>query len=233
MPQKTFCFIFARGGSKGLPKKNILSIGGKTLLAHSIRLAKTIEEIDSIYVSTDCEEIAEIAFQENIEVIKRPSELAKDDSPEWLSWQHAVKYIFNKKGHFDNFLSLPTTAPLRIKDDVQRCIFALKPDIDLVVTITKSNKNPWFNIVKLDKLSNISPVLNSPRISRRQDAPPCFDLTPVAYVTRPEYILNNSSMWEGNVRGIEIPNERSIDIDTRIDFLIAKLLFENKEINLD
>ena len=85
----------------------------------------------------------------------------------------------------------------------------------------------------LEKNSNIRPLFNGPVISRRQDAPPCFDLTPVAYVTRPEFILQNSSMWEGNVRGIEIPNERAIDIDTHMDFLIAKCLLEMRESNLN
>ena len=158
--------------------------------------------------------------------------VAKDNSPEWLSWQHAVRNIIDKEGSFDHFLSLPSTAPLRIKNDVQCCMRALGPNIDLVVTITKANKNPWFNIVKLDESSNIVPVLKTPGISRRQDAPDCFDLTPVAYVTRPEFILENSSMWDGNVRGIEIPNERSIDIDTPMDFLIAKLLLESKDNNI-
>ena len=125
MDKKTVCFIFARGGSKGLPKKNILSISGKPLLIHSIRIAKSIKEIDSIYVSTDSEEIADLAFTENIEVIKRPSELAKDNSPEWLSWQHAIQFVYKREGHFNIFVSLPTTAPLRIKEDVNRCIKAL------------------------------------------------------------------------------------------------------------
>ena len=232
MNEKKICFIFARGGSKGVPKKNIVSIAGKPLIVHSINLAQSINEINAIYVSTDCQEIADIALKENVQVIKRPPELAKDNSPEWLSWQHAVSHIIEKEGCFDHFLSLPTTAPLRIKQDVECCMRALASNIDLVVTITQATKNPWFNIVKLDESSNIVPVLKTPGINRRQDAPACFDLTPVAYVTRPEFILENSSMWDGNVRGIEIPNERSIDIDTPMDFLIAKFLLEAKDNNI-
>ena len=85
---------------------------------HSIRLAKSINEIDSIYVSTDSQEIANFALKENIKVIQRPPYLANDNSPEWLSWKHAVEFILEKEGNFDIFLSLPTTAPLRVKEDV-------------------------------------------------------------------------------------------------------------------
>ena len=228
MNKKTICFIFARGGSKGLPKKNVLTILGKPLIVHSIRLAKSMNEVDSIYVSTDSKEIANFALKENIKVIQRPPNLATDNSPEWLSWKHAVEFILEKEGNFDIFLSLPTTAPLRVKEDVQKCLRALNPNVDLVVTTTKSNKNPWFNMVLSDESSNIRPIFDTEGIARRQDAPSCFDLTPVAYVTTPSFILNHSSMWDGKVLGIEIPYERSIDIDTSIDFLFAKFLLENK-----
>ena len=115
MNQKTFCFIFARGGSKGIPKKNILPIAGLPLLVHSINLAKRLKEVDRIFVSTDCEEISEIAYDQNVEVIKRPLDLAQDDSSEWLAWQHAIKYVESFEEQFDRFLSLPATSPLRIK----------------------------------------------------------------------------------------------------------------------
>ena len=93
MKEKIFCFIFARGGSKGIPKKNILPLAGLPLLVHSINLAKSLKEVDEIFVSTDCEEISEIAKHQNVQVIKRPFELAQDNSPEWLAWQHAIKYV--------------------------------------------------------------------------------------------------------------------------------------------
>ena len=227
MIQKTFCFIFARGGSKGIPKKNIIPIGGLPLIVHSINLAKRLEEVERIFVSTDCEEISEIAYNQNVEVIKRPSELAKDNSLEWLAWQHAIKYVESIGEKFDRFLSLPTTSPLRIKKDIELCLDALKKDIDLVLTMTKSNRSPWFNMVTRDESSKLSLIFNDSRINRRQDSPPCFDLTTVAYVSKPDYILKSSSMWDGNVHGVEIPAERSIDIDNPFDYSVAKLIMEN------
>ena len=231
MKQKTFCFIFARGGSKGIPKKNILPIGGLPLLVHSINLAKRLEMVDRIFVSTDCKDISEIAIEHNVDVIKRPIYLAQDDSSEWLAWQHAIKYVETYVEKFDRFLSLPTTAPLRTKGDIEKCLEALKKDVDLVLTMTKSKRSPWFNMVNRDESSKLNLIFSEPRIIRRQDAPQCFDLTTLAYVSRPHYIMNSTSMWDGIVQGVEIPSERSIDIDDTYDYTIARLLMEKNDLN--
>ena len=128
----TFAFIFARGGSKGLPRKNILSICGTPMLAYSIKTARELHAVDRIYVSTDCDEIASIAFQYGAEVILRPAELASDTASEWLAWQHAINFVLDSGHAFDCFLSLPATAPMRKPEDVQRCLDALHEDIDFV-----------------------------------------------------------------------------------------------------
>ena len=146
--RKVNAFVFARGGSKGLPKKNILPIGGLPLLVHGIRLAKRLDSVDRIYVSSDCEEILTIAKGAGAEVIVRPSELAADRAPEWLAWQHAIKTVQNRHGSFDHFLSLPPTAPLRTLEDVEKCLFALQEDIDSVVTMSRARRSPWFNMVR-------------------------------------------------------------------------------------
>ena len=231
MKQKTFCFIFARGGSKGIPKKNILPIGGLPLLVHSINLAKSLKVVDRIFVSTDCKEISEIALEHNVEVIKRPQYLAQDDSSEWLAWQHAIKYVESNEEKFDRFLSLPTTSPLRIKEDIEKCFEALKKDVDLVLTMSKSNRSPWFNMVTRDKSSKLNLIFRKQRINRRQDTPQCFDITTIAYVSRPHYIITSSSMWDGIVHGVEIPSERCIDIDNSHDYSLARLLMEKDDLS--
>ena len=133
---RTCAFVFARGGSKGLPQKNILPIAGFPLLVHGIRVAQQIEAISTIYVSTDCDEIATVAERAGAEIIPRPPELASDDSPEWLSWQHAINHVIAHYGSFDVFLSLPATAPLRNTEDVLKCMDALREDVDFVVTVS-------------------------------------------------------------------------------------------------
>ena len=225
---RTCAFVFARGGSKGLPRKNVLPIAGLPLLVHGIRVAQEIEPISAIYVSTDCDEIANVAKRAGAEIIPRPAELASDDSPEWLSWQHAINHVFAHYGSFDVFLSLPATAPLRNTNDVHNCMNALREDVDCVVTVSSANRSPWFNMVTKDVAGFVKLVANDVSIHRRQDAPQCFDMTTVAYVAKTDFILRSKSIWDGNVVGVEIPAERALDIDTPLDFEIARFLMEDK-----
>ena len=221
-------FIFARGGSKGLPRKNILPIAGIPLLGHSIKSAQSVPQVSQVFVSTDSEEIALIAEQFNATVITRPPELATDQASEWLAWQHAIRHVNANYGTFDCFLSLPATAPLRSSKDIQLCLDGLKPGVDVVLTMTPSNRSPWFNMVSSDDDGYLNLVNSGEahQVKRRQDAPQCFDLTTVAYAVRPDFILSSNSFWDGAVVGVEIPPERAIDIDTPLDFAIARFLME-------
>jgi len=117
-------FIFARGDSKGLPNKNIKIFNGKPLIAWSIEHAKSIDRINRIIVSTDSIEIAKIAREFGAEVpFMRPKELATDHSPEWLSWQHALKFLSQTEDYLpDLMLSIPTTSPLRDVEDINKII---------------------------------------------------------------------------------------------------------------
>ena len=223
---KTVAFIFARGGSKGVPEKNILPINGQPMLALGIQIAQQIQEVSSIFVSTDCPKIAKIAKANHAQIIMRPHHLASDSAPEWLAWQHAIKYVQSTHGNFDKFLSLPPTAPCRQLDDVRRCLDALTSKVDIVLTITPSQRNPWFNMVTKNSGDFLKLVNGTETVKRRQDAPKCFDIATVAYVSRPEYIMNTNGLWEGQVRGVEVPNERAIDIDTPVDYAIARFISE-------
>ena len=229
--KRSFCFVFARGGSKGIPKKNIRKLVDRPLIAHSIAIAKEINLIERVFVSTDSPEIASVANSYGAQVIPRPSEIAQDSSDEWTAWRHSVEWVRNHIGDFDRFISLPATAPLRSQDDVIRTINALDDLSDIVITMTNAHRSPWFNMVTFDRNNYVNLVLRpANKIYRRQDSPVSFDMTTVAYVTRPDFILENNSIWDGRVRGVLIPKERSIDIDTQFDFDIAEYLL-NKRIN--
>ena len=219
-------FIFARGGSKGIPRKNLLKINGHSLVGHSIRIAKQIKEIEKVYVSTDDSDIAEIANFYGADLINRPIELATDNSTEWLSWQHGITESFNRDGAFDYFLSLPPTAPMRNVEDILNCIQAINDQVDIVITTTPSQRSPWFNMVSIDPSGEAKLINSNLSIKRRQDSPICFAITTVAYFTRPNFILNHSNLWDGKVKTVVIPPDRAIDIDTHFDFKIAKLLME-------
>ncbi|MDC3234536.1 acylneuraminate cytidylyltransferase family protein [Candidatus Puniceispirillum sp.] len=222
-------FIFARGGSKGLPGKNIRMLAGKPLIAWAIEHSHAVQRIRRVIVSTDSEEIAAVAAQYGAEVpFLRPSHLARDNSPEWLSWRHALEFIRNDEGSFpDVMVSVPVTAPLRQPADIERCLERFSAgDADVVVTVTDAYRNPFFNMVT--KRSNGSVELVFPPssgISCRQDAPEVFDMTTVAYVADPEFVMKHESAFAGRVKAVHVPNERSIDIDTLLDFEMAEFLF--------
>lgn len=220
-----YAFIFARGGSKGLPGKNIKPLGGIPLIGHSINLAHKLSDVKKIIVSTDSDEIAAVAESLSVEVIKRPDELASDTASEWLAWQHAIHYLHARGESFEVFLSLPTTSPLRGRTDVEQCLAALDERTDMVVTVTPAARSPYFNMVVRGEDGYSEVVIHDDTIRRRQDAPTTYDMTTVAYVSRPEFILKNSGVFAGKVKSVIVPKERAIDIDDGFDFMVAEALY--------
>ncbi len=220
--------ICARGGSKGIPKKNIRNICGKPLIAWSIQLALKIPRISRVLVSTDSEEIAQIAKQYGAEVpFIRPDELAQDDSPEWMVWRHALDYLNqNDSEQVDGLVVLPPTAPCRNETDIENCLDEYeKADSDVIMTNTDAHRNPYYNMLKKDKEGYVSIAVPFPTtLVGRQKAPIVFDATTVAYVANPTFVLQNNKMFDGKVRSVYVPPERALDIDTLFDFRIAEFL---------
>ncbi len=158
----TIAFIFARGGSKGLPGKNIRLLGGKPLIAWSIEQALAVKRIKRVIVSTDDAEIAAVAKQYGAEVpFMRPAELARDDSPEWLAWRHALNYLKDTEGEMpQTMVSLPATAPLRQPVDIENCLDEYeKSNADMVITVTEANRSPYFNMVKANDDGTVGLVI--------------------------------------------------------------------------
>lgn len=231
MNDRNLAFIFARGGSKGLPKKNIKLLGDKPLIAWSIECALAVKSIHSVYVSTDCQEIAEVAIKYGAKIpFIRPKHLASDESPEWLSWKHALEfYQENNEGNLPNkIISIPTTAPLRSSGDIQNCIEEFeKGEVDAVITVTKSSRNPYFNMVKKNKDGYIElGIKSNSKIARRQDVPEMYNVTTVAYVASPKFVLSSNGIFDGKIREVIIPEERAIDIDNHYDFKLAEYLIK-------
>ena len=222
--------ICARGGSKGLPGKNIRPLGGKPLISWAINTAKKVDRISKIVVSTDCDGIARIAKENGAEVpFIRPSDLAKDNSPEWSVWKHALEYLSkNKQMEIDGLVVIPPTAPLRNVDDINNCLDEFeKGKVDIVITVSEAQRNPYFNMIVNNKDGYSSLVIQpESRITRRQDAPVVFDMTTVAYVVRPQFLNESNSIFSGRVRSVCIPQERAIDIDTLLDFKVAESLIK-------
>lgn len=223
--KKVFAFVFARGGSKGLPRKNVLPLGGIPLVAHSIEVAKHVEGVDRVFVSTDDAEIKEVATRFGAEVIDRPAELARDDAPEFEAWRHAISYLREKGEEFDVFLSLPATSPLRAVSDVDACLKALDDDTDVVITVTPASRSPYFNMVSRDSDGNCKILSPSSGYVRRQDVPEAFDITTVAYAVKKQFILGHNRVFDGKVRSVVVPKERAVDIDDYWDYKFAEVLY--------
>lgn len=227
---KNYAFIFARGGSKGLPGKNIKPLLGKPLLEYSIDIAKASPSIELLFVSTDDSAIAEVAQQAGAIVIERPAELATDSSPEWLSWRHAIEWVVEHYGAFEGFVSLPATSPLRSVEDVEAAI--TKRDLqraDICISVSPASRNPYFNMVKHNEQGWVE-LVNKPddEVARRQDAPQIFDITTVVYVTTPDFVLNNYGLFSGRVTSVEVPKERAVDIDDIYDFMLAEQILRGR-----
>ena len=224
--------ICARGGSKGVPNKNIKLLAGKPLIERSINQAKELKEINRVIVSTDSKEIANIAINAGAQVpFMRPKELAEDDAPEWLVWRHALESINKIDGAYpDILIVVPVTAPLRNVNDLKNCLIEYqKGNVDIIITATDSHRSPYFNMVKIDKEGMANLVISPEEtITRRQDTPNIYDMTTVAYVTTPKFVFENDSIFSGKVRHVHIPIERALDIDTLFDFKIAELLLSKE-----
>lgn len=224
-------FIFARGGSKGVPGKNIKPLAGKPLIVWTIEIAKRCAELETVIVSTDDRAIADVALAHGAEVpFTRPQELALDQSPEWLAWRHSIEWFRSERGDFDAFVSLPTTSPFRGVADVEACMAVLRdvPDTDIVITVRESERNPYYNMVRQDP-EGYARLVNDPdnTLTRRQDAPLVFDVTTVAYAARPDFVLTANGLFEGRVRSVVVPPERALDIDTPFDFMLAECIALN------
>jgi N,N'-diacetyl-8-epilegionaminate cytidylyltransferase len=220
--------IFARGGSKGVPRKNLRVLAGKPLIAHAIESARSSKLIDRVIVSTEDDEIAAVAKQYGAEVpFMRPAELAGDKSPEWLAWQHALQMLAAEdREKPDVFVCVPATAPLRSVSDIDACIQELqRGDSDIVITVKHADRSPYFNMVTLDE-QHLARLVIKPEgaVYRRQDAPVVYDVTTVAYAARPEFVLKAASIFEGKVGAVVVPAERALDIDTELDFKFAEFL---------
>ena len=225
--------VFARGGSKGVPRKNLRQIAGTSLLELSVAMGLASEGIDRMFCSTDSDEIATEAIRLGAEVpFRRPETLAQDDSPEWTAWQHLARFLTQEgASESDVLVSLPTTSPLRACEDIEDALeLFTQGTFDLVLGASESPKSPWFNMVVREQSSEVSLVagVEGNGIARRQDAPAVFDVTTVVYVTTLGFVINSQGLFDGTVGSVVIPRERAIDIDTEFDLEIADYLLRKR-----
>ena len=229
-----YAWIFARGGSKGLPGKNIRLLGGKPLIAYAIETAKKSRYIKEVFVSTDSADIAAIAEQYGAVVpFLRPAELSSDTANERMAWRHAIDWMRSQDQYepMDILVSLPATAPLRTAEEVEEAIeLFLQGEADTVIAVSKSARHPAFNMVYVDDNKYAKIILSEYEEWKpnRQSYPVAYDITTAVYVSSSDYIMSSDSYLKGRVQAIVIPEEHGIDIDTLLDFQQAEILLEEK-----
>lgn len=221
---KTVASICARGGSVGVPGKNIRMLHGKPLIAHTIEQALSVATIDTVYVSTDCPAIAEVARQCGARVpFLRPSELASSNAAKIPVIQHLCDWVVQNDGEFDRIVDLDPTSPLRSVDDIEACLSLLDADTDAVITAFESEKNPYFNMVERKPDGTIGLVCQPVGIVvARQQAPHVYSMNASIYVWHRHTL--SKGLWNGRLKLYVMPRERSIDIDSPIDFAIVEML---------
>lgn len=225
--------ICARGGSKGVPRKNIREVGGKPLIAHAIEDAKNWERDCDIIISSDDEEIRETGEKYGAEALfERPEKLATDESGKLPAIKHALRETEKAKSkEYDIVIDLDATAPLRKPEDIERAFQKLKEtDAQNVYSVYESDKNPYFNMVELDEEDYARLSKNpSDKVLRRQDTPKVYAMNAAVYVYEKDFLQSTDSIHGEKTKIIEMPEERSVDIDTPKDLKFAKFLMEETE----
>lgn len=229
--KSVLAIIPARSGSKGLPGKNIKELCGKPLIAWTIEHAKSCSHIDRIVVSTDDNEIVEIAKKYCAEVpFIRPAELANDTSSTIDVIFHAINWLKEHEDYRPEYiLLLQPTSPLRIAEDIEGAVQRLKEkNASAVVSVCETEHHPWWANA-LPENGNMKDFLR-PEIfnKRRQDLMIFYRLNGAIYLADTEYLCEQNSFFGPDTFAYEMPKEHSIDIDSDIDFKLAGLLLQEK-----
>ena len=227
---KCLALIPARGGSKGIPRKNIALVGGKPLLAWTIESALKANCIERVIVSTDDEQIAQVARDLGAEVpFLRPAELARDDTPGVDPLLHAVEWLAAHENYFPEWLILlQPTSPLRSSDDIEAAFaLALDRHADAVVSTTPACIHPFWT-KKIDETGRLSDFVASNKSeTRRQDLPPAYAPNGAIYLIRRESLLAARNFFGDQTYAYVMPEERSLDLDTAWDLHLADLILRD------
>lgn len=225
---KRICTICARGGSKGVKGKNIRPLLGKPLIAYTIDQAKKSGLFDLIAVSSDSDLILDAARACGIKhLVKRPAELASDEAGKMPAIRHCVAEIEHQTGEvFELMVDLDATSPLRSVDDICNAVSLMeKSGAGNLITAMPARRSPYFNLVERSSAGGV--VLSKPPIAailRRQDAPQCFDMNASIYIWTRKSFKESNTVFNDDTQLYEMPEERSIDIDSELDFKFVEFI---------
>ena len=231
---KILCTICARGGSKGVANKNIRELHGKPLIAHTIEQAIASQVFEHIVISTDSDSIADVAQKYGAEVFfKRDDVLASDKAGKIVAirdaFQRSENY-YNKQ--FDYLIDLDATSPLRAIEDIQMSFQQfIKDNNDNLITAAPSRRSPYFNLIEQDEYGKISLSKQiDTNVLRRQDAPRSYDMNASIYIWKRDTILSKDIVFLENTGLYVMPEERSIDIDSELDFRFVEFIMKERNV---
>ncbi|MCM1319284.1 MAG: acylneuraminate cytidylyltransferase family protein [Muribaculaceae bacterium] len=221
----TLYLIPARGGSKGIPGKNIKPFCGKPLICHSIDNARALADDELICLSTDSEEIKRVAEDYGLKVpFLRPDYLATDTAGSREVMLHALDFYRDKGYEIDRLVLLQPTSPLRRPEDIQGCLDLYTHELDMVVSVKEAATNPYYNAFEQDKDGYLHISKGPGTFTRRQDAPKVWEYNGAIYVINPISLRDKPmGLFERRVM-YPMPSVRSVDLDTPTDWIIAEAI---------
>jgi CMP-N,N'-diacetyllegionaminic acid synthase len=220
---KTFLAIIpARGGSKRLPRKNVLDLNGKPLIAHSIEAGLNSKYIDKVVVSSDDEEILNISKEFGADTIKRPDELASDTATTF----DAIKHTIENSEKYDYIVLLQATSPLRNENHIDKAIELLESkNADAVVSVCEMDHSPLWSNTLDDSLSMQGFLRDEVLNKRSQDLDKYYRLNGAIYICETEKLLDEKSFFlKDNIFAYKMDRKSSIDIDTELDFKFTEVI---------
>lgn len=228
--KSVLAIVPARGGSKGVKRKNIRDLAGKPLIAWTIAEAKKSHYIDRLVLSSEDDEIIQVAREWGCEVpFKRPARLAADDTPGIAP----VLYVLEMLPGYDYVVLLQPTSPLRTVDDIDKCIEqCLENSAPACVSITQPSKSPFWSYT-LDDRHRLTPLIKGELMSNRQSLPVAYTLNGAIYVAQVGWLESSHSFISDETLGFEMSSENSWDIDTELDLALCECIIKSKALSQD
>ena len=228
---KSLFLITARGGSKGIPHKNIKPLNGKPLIYYAIDLARQFVNDEDICVSTDDVDVIKVVTDYGLKVpFVRPAVLASDTAGSYDVICHAMSFYESKGVFYDNIVLLQPTSPFRTKEDVEGCIDKYGNDCDMVVSVKQAAANPYYDIFEEDEKGNLVISKGDGSITRRQEAPKCYEYNGAVYVINTASLKAMHMNDFKRIRFFEMSEIHSVDLDTMLDWKYAELLLQENMI---
>ena len=227
---KTLTVIPARGGSKGIPGKNIRPLGGKPLICYAIENALAVSDPADICISTDSAEIAAVAAAAGVPVpFMRPAELATDTASSYDVLLHALRHYENQGILYDRVLLLQPTSPFVRPEHIRGAMALWRDDIDMVVSVREAATNPYYNAFETDPEGYLHISKGDGTLTRRQDAPKVWEYNGAIYLMSAESLRRQPLSAFRRRIPYPMPADASTDLDTPLDWLVAETILSSRK----